>query len=50
MPGCSEVVVGAALPVKHVDGVDVFLDAIERAQPGEVLVVDDRAWALPRRA
>lgn len=33
--------VGAALPVKHVDGVDVFLDAIERSHPGDVLVVDD---------
>ncbi|WP_034271578.1 RraA family protein [Haloechinothrix halophila] len=39
LPG--HVVVGTALPVKHVDGVDVFLDAFERARPGEVLVVDD---------
>lgn len=39
LPG--EVVVGVALPVKHVDGVDVFLDAIERAESGKVLVADD---------
>lgn len=37
----GEAVVGVARPVKHVDGVDVFLDAIERAQAGEVLVADD---------
>ncbi len=34
-------VVGPARPVRHSGSVDVFLEALERAGPGEVLVVDN---------
>ncbi|KRD43548.1 dimethylmenaquinone methyltransferase [Cellulomonas sp. Root930] len=34
-------VVGRARPVRHVGSVDVFLEALERADPGDVLVVDN---------
>ncbi len=33
--------VGRAMPVRHVGSVDVFLEAIDRAPPGDVLVVDN---------
>lgn len=33
--------VGPVRPARHVGSVDVFLEAIERAESGEVLVVDD---------
>jgi 4-hydroxy-4-methyl-2-oxoglutarate aldolase len=32
---------GPALPARHHGSVDVFLDAIERARPGDVLVIDN---------
>ena len=32
---------GRALPVRHVGSVDVFLEALEHARPGDVLVVDN---------
>ena len=32
---------GRVLPVRHVGSVDIYLDALERAQPGDVLVVDN---------
>ena len=32
---------GRASPVRHVGSVDVFLEALERAAPGDVLVVDN---------
>ena len=32
---------GRALPVRHVGSVDIFLEALEHAQPGDVLVVDN---------
>jgi regulator of RNase E activity RraA len=34
-------VAGRALPARHVGSVDIFLEALEGATPGEVLVVDD---------
>lgn len=33
--------VGRALPVRHAGSVDVFLEVLERAAPGDVLVVDN---------
>src|SRR5438105_9592626 len=32
---------GPALPVRHFGSVDVFLEAMQGAQPGEVLVIDN---------
>jgi regulator of RNase E activity RraA len=32
---------GSALPVRHFGSVDVFLEAMQGAQPGEVLVIDN---------
>ena len=32
---------GRALPVRHVGSVDVFLEALGHARPGDVLVVDN---------
>jgi regulator of RNase E activity RraA len=32
---------GQALPVRHYGSVDIFLEALETAQPGDVLVVDN---------
>ncbi|MCG8927527.1 RraA family protein [Lentzea sp. CC55] len=32
---------GRVLPARHAGSVDVFLEAVERAQPGDVLVVDN---------
>ena len=32
---------GRALPVRHVGSVDVFLEALRHARPGDVLVVDN---------
>jgi len=34
---------GPVLPVRHAGSVDVFLEAIGRAQPGDVLLVDNEA-------
>ncbi|HET9300176.1 MAG TPA: hypothetical protein VFO11_09525 [Candidatus Polarisedimenticolaceae bacterium] len=34
-------VAGRALPVQHFGSVDVFLEAFERARPGDVLVIDN---------
>jgi len=34
-------VVGRARPAQHTGSVDVFLEAMEQAEPGDVLVVDD---------
>jgi len=34
-------VAGRALPARHYGSVDVFLEAMERASPGDVLVVDN---------
>ncbi|MCD2442767.1 RraA family protein [Agromyces sp. SYSU K20354] len=34
-------VVGRARPARHVGSVDVFLEAFERSEPGDVLVVDN---------
>lgn len=34
--------IGRVLPARHVGSVDVFLEAIENAQPGDVLVADNR--------
>ncbi|MBV8523162.1 MAG: RraA family protein, partial [Acetobacteraceae bacterium] len=33
--------IGRVLPARHVGSVDVFLEALERAAPGDVLVVDN---------
>ena len=33
--------VGRALPARHYGSVDVFLEALERSRPGDVLVVDN---------
>ncbi|MBY8870616.1 RraA family protein [Micromonospora sp. PLK6-60] len=32
---------GRVLPARHVGSVDIFLEAIDRAEPGDVLVVDN---------
>jgi 4-hydroxy-4-methyl-2-oxoglutarate aldolase len=34
-------VAGAALPTRHYGSVDVFLEAMQSAQPGDVLVIDN---------
>jgi len=34
-------IVGRALPARHYGSVDVFLEALEAAEPGDVLVVDN---------
>lgn len=39
MPGKR--LAGRALPARHFGSVDVFLEAIESAQPGDVLVIDN---------
>jgi 4-hydroxy-4-methyl-2-oxoglutarate aldolase len=39
VPGCR--VSGRALPARHYGSVDVFLEAFGRAEPGDVLVVDN---------
>jgi regulator of RNase E activity RraA len=45
LPGIGAVVpgriAGRALPARHYGSVDVFLEAFGRAEPGDVLVVDD---------
>ncbi len=33
---------GRALPVRHAGSVDIFLEALERGEPGDVLVVDNQ--------
>jgi 4-hydroxy-4-methyl-2-oxoglutarate aldolase len=45
-PGIAAVVAGSrlagrALPVRHYGSVDVFLEALNRAEPGDVLVIDN---------
>ncbi|MFQ5795755.1 MAG: RraA family protein [Candidatus Bipolaricaulia bacterium] len=35
-------IAGRALPVKHYGSVDIFLEAMETAQPGDILVIDNR--------
>jgi 4-hydroxy-4-methyl-2-oxoglutarate aldolase len=37
----NQLLVGAALPVRHFGSVDVFLEAMENAQSGDVLVIDN---------
>ncbi|HKB08034.1 MAG TPA: RraA family protein, partial [Candidatus Polarisedimenticolia bacterium] len=39
VPGAS--LAGRVLPVKHYGSVDVFLEAMEKAEPGDVLVIDN---------
>lgn len=34
---------GRALPARHYGSVDIFLEAMEEAQPGDVLVIDNQA-------
>lgn len=34
-------VAGRVLPARHVGSVDIFLEAFERAEPGDILVVDN---------
>ena len=34
-------IAGVALPVRHYGSVDVFLEALSRAEPGDVLVIDN---------
>ena len=34
-------IIGRALPARHYGSVDVFLEALEHSQPGDVLVVDN---------
>jgi len=36
-------VAGRVLPVRHAGSVDVFLEALERSRPGDVLVIDNGA-------
>ncbi len=38
---CDSHIVGRARPARHYGSVDVFLEAIDRAAPGDVLVVDN---------
>lgn len=45
-PGLASVIPGARFsgrvrPVRHVGSVDIYLDALDRARPGDVLVVDN---------
>ncbi len=45
-PGLAPVIpgtrlAGRALPVRHAGSVDVYLEALERVEPGDVLVVDN---------
>lgn len=37
------------LPTRHAGSVDIFLEAIDRAAPGDVLVVDSGSWREPMR-
>jgi regulator of RNase E activity RraA len=39
--GAGDRVAGRVAPARHVGSVDVFLEAYERAEPGDVLVVDN---------
>ncbi len=39
MPGSR--IAGRALPARHAGSVDIFLEAFERAEPGDVLVADN---------
>src|SRR6266516_385195 len=39
VPGCR--IAGRALPARHYGSVDVFLEAFSRAEPGDVLVIDN---------
>lgn len=40
-PATGDRVAGRVAPARHVGSVDVFLEAYERAKPGDVLVVDN---------
>jgi 4-hydroxy-4-methyl-2-oxoglutarate aldolase len=33
---------GSAVPVKHYGSVDIFFEALEKASPGDILVIDNR--------
>jgi regulator of RNase E activity RraA len=44
-PGIGPVVAGRALPARHYGSVDVFLEALGQAEPGDVLVVDNAGRA-----
>jgi len=37
----NQLLAGSALPVRHFGSVDVFLEAMQSAQPGQVLVIDN---------
>jgi regulator of RNase E activity RraA len=37
----GRIVIGPALPARHAGSVDVFLEALERARAGDVLVIDN---------
>ncbi|MDX6280833.1 MAG: hypothetical protein QOH03_1904 [Kribbellaceae bacterium] len=43
LPVTSGRVAGRVLPVRHVGSVDIYLEAFESAEPGDVLVVDNGA-------
>src|SRR3954465_9231089 len=38
---CGSRLAGRASPARHVGSVDVFLEALEDAEPGDVLVIDN---------
>ena len=40
----NQCLAGPALPVRHFGSVDVFLETMQSAQPGEVLVIDNGGW------
>lgn len=40
LPG-KQRVAGRALPVRHYGSVDVFMEALDRAEPGDILVIDN---------
>ncbi len=42
-------IMGPVFPVRHQGSVDIFLEACERAKPGDILVIDDggeTSWAV----
>ncbi len=38
----GSVIAGCALPARHYGSVDIFLEAMESAQPGDILVIDNQ--------
>ncbi len=40
-------VAGSALPTRHYGSVDIFLEAMESAKPGDVLVINERDRTYP---